>query len=68
MRYLFIDTLGVLTVGYPVLRSPPEGLGLSYYRVAKGAPIDDRYPADARVTMSDEESGIARGAGLVPRA
>ncbi|WP_437541482.1 DUF1629 domain-containing protein [Sorangium sp. So ce367] len=58
MKYYFIDTLGELTGGYCILASPPEGLGLSYYRMAKGEPIQDKYPEDARIYMSEKMPGI----------
>lgn len=58
MRYYFIDTLGELEKRYCILLSPPEGLGLSYYRMAKGKRISDQYPSDARIYMSEKQPGI----------
>lgn len=62
MKHYFIKTLGRSTTeGWCVLHAPPEGLGVSDYRLAEGDPIGSRYPSDARIYMSDESSGIRLG-------
>jgi hypothetical protein len=58
VRYYFIDTLGDLESEYCILSSPPTDLGLSYYRMAKGDAIGDKYPDNARIYMSEKHPGI----------
>jgi len=58
MRYYFIDTLGDLASGYCILTSPPEGLGLSFYKMANGERVGAEYPEAARIYMSEQQPGI----------
>ncbi|MCY1082650.1 imm11 family protein [Archangium lansingense] len=58
MRYYLIDLMPEDNPDFCFLDSYPEGLGLKTYKLGKGQPLKDDYPADARIYMSDKEKGI----------
>lgn len=58
MRYFFVDTMGAPDSQLCFLGSPPEDLGLSYYKMARGERMGLSYPQGARVFMDDEHPGI----------
>lgn len=43
---------------YCVVHERPDGMGAEDYRLGQGEPTTGVYPEDARIYMSDEESGI----------
>ncbi len=65
MRYYFVDTLG--DVDDPqlcVLDAVPEGVGVKYSRISQGREIGPEYPADAKIHMSPDRTGLKLGSLL----
>ena len=59
MRYYIINTLEQTKPEFCVLRSHPEGMGLKTWKLGDGVELlDGEYPQDAKIFMSDEETGI----------
>jgi hypothetical protein len=58
MKFFFIDTMGDLHNELCFLSSPPDDLGLSYYKMARGEYMGSAYPVGARVLMSEEYPGF----------
>jgi hypothetical protein len=59
MRYFFVDTLGDLDdPQLCVLDGVPEGIGAGYSNICRGRPIAAEYPADAKIHMSPDRSGL----------
>jgi|SRR5579871_259369 len=59
MRYFIIETLGDdQDSKLAFIDSPPEDLGLYDYCMARGEPIGDRYPAEARIYLKPKSPGI----------
>lgn len=58
MDFYALNTMKQQQPDYCVLRSYPEGMGLASCHFTIGTPVEPgEYPQDARIRMSDEESG-----------
>jgi hypothetical protein len=58
MKYFFINTLGEVDGERAILDGAPRELGLEYYRPARGLPVADLFPEDARIVMSKKYKGV----------
>ena len=59
MKYYILRTLEQTKPEFCILHDYPEGMGLKTWKLGDGVELlDGEYPQDAKIFMSDEETGV----------